>query len=172
MFQVIAIGNLGGNALVKGEQGREFATFRVAHNERFTDSTGTQHETTVWIDCVMNGRPAVLPYLKAGQMVMVQGNASLRVYDSAKDHCKKAGIQINVSKLELLGSNDNRVPIKLYDGNGAEHQVQRLYLSDVKGGLLHAPNGDKYGCDDNGWVVPFDQLPEDVKAKLNPNANG
>ena len=172
MFQVIAIGNLGGNALVKGEQGREFATFRVAHNERYTDTSGNQHETTVWIDCVMNGRPAVLPYLKAGQMVMVQGNASLRIYDSAKDHCKKAGIQINVSKLELLGSNDNRVPIKLYDGDGAEHQVQRLYLSDVKGGLLHAPNGDKYGCDDNGWVVPYDQLPEDVKAKLNPAANG
>lgn len=172
MFQVLAIGNIGGNATVKGDQGREFVTFRIAHNERYKDQQGVEHDNTLWVDCVMNGRPAVLPYLKAGQLVLVQGNASLRVYDSAKDHCKKAGIQVNVLKLELLGSNENRVPTKLYDSGGAEHAISRYYLADVKGSLLQAPNGDKYVSDDDGWVVPLKDAPAEVQQQLNTTANG
>ena len=167
MFQSIVIGNLGGDALVKGEQGREFVTFRVAHNEKYTDSEGVVHESVLWIDCVMNGRPNVLPFLKAGQLVMVMGSASVRVYDSAKDHCKKAGVQVNVMRLELLGGASDSVPSKLYDKDGVSHPVRKMYYTDVTGTLLLSQRNDKFVVDDNGWCVPLSQAPEEVQAKFN-----
>lgn len=103
MLQVQAIGHIGGDASVKNSDGNEFTTFRIAHTQKFTASDGTKHETTQWIDCVMNGRPNVLPWLVKGQQVYVSGDVSLRVYDSEKDHCKKAGMQVRVRVLELIG---------------------------------------------------------------------
>lgn len=163
MFQVIICGNIGGNAEIKGDAGREFVTFRVAHNDRYTDSQNVVHDNTQWIDCVINGRPKVLEYLKAGQMVMVIGSASLRIYDSAKDHCKKAGIQVAVKSLELLGSAGDKVPKTLYDDKMQPYQITKYFHTDFSGRFLVSRGGEKFGVDDNGWVVPFEELPEDVK---------
>ena len=159
MFQSIAIGNIGGNAEVKGDNGREFVTFRIAHNERWTDAQGVQHDSVQWIDCVMNGRPNVLPYLKAGQLVMVQGNTTLRIYDSAKDHCKKAGVQINVKTLELLGGSSDKVPARLYDDKGTIYEIQKYFHCGLQGGLLLSAKGEQFAVDDNGWVVPRNEAP-------------
>lgn len=163
MFQVLAIGNLGGDAIVKGDAGREFVTFRIAHNERFKDSQGVEHNNTQWIDCVMDGRPRVLDWLKAGQLVCVQGSASLRIFDSAKDHCKKAGIQVSVRSLELLGGSNDVVPSRLYDAGGQVIDVQKHYYAGHAGEILTSSRGQKFACDDNGWVFPFEQVPNDVK---------
>ena len=163
MFQVLTIGNLGGDAVVKGDNGREFVTFRIAHNDKWTDGQGVEHSNTQWIDCVVNGRPAVLEWLKAGQLVCVQGSASLRVYDSAKDHCKKAGIQVNVRSLELLGSSSDAVPAKLVDAGGNVVQIVKHYWAGHAGEILTDKRGRQFACDDNGWCIPFDQLPKDVK---------
>lgn len=166
MFNVIAIGNIGGDAEVRNEGGNEFVSFRVAHNDKYTDSDGVVHTSTQWIDCSMNGRPNVLPWLKAGQMVMVMGTASLRIYDSAKDHCKKAGIRVNVRTLELLGAGGDKVPSRLYDDDGAEHPVQKYFHTDVAATVLKSNRGEDFGVDDNGWCVPFADLPEDVRKKI------
>lgn len=107
MLLVNAIGHLGADAIVQVADGREFVTFRIAHTRRFKSADGQVTEHTQWIDCVMNGRPAVAPYLVKGQMVFVSGAADLRVYDSAKDHCKKAGLQVRCIAVELLGSPRN-----------------------------------------------------------------
>ena len=167
MFQSIVIGNLGGDAVVKNDNGREFTAFRVAHNERYTDSQGTQHDSTMWVDCVINGQPNVLPYLKAGQLVMVQGNTSIKMYDSAVDHCKKATARINVQKVELLGGALDRVPRTLYDDQGNPHSISKYFLSDVKGGSLRSRSGEVFAVDDNGWVVPASDVPAEVQAQLN-----
>lgn len=159
MFQSICIGNIGGNAEVKGDNGREFVTFRIAHNERWTDNQGVTHDNVQWIDCVMNGRPAVLPYLKAGQLVMVQGSSSLRIYDSAKDHCKKAGIQINVRTLELLGGSSDKVPTRLYSADGTTYEVTKYFHCGLQGGFLKSSKGEEFAVDDNGWVVPRSECP-------------
>lgn len=104
MLHVSAIGHLGADAIVQVADGREFVTFRIAHTRRFKAADGQVTEHTQWIDCVMNGRPPVAPYLVKGQQVFVTGSADLRVYDSAKDHCKKAGLQVRCNVVELLGS--------------------------------------------------------------------
>ena len=102
MLQVIVAGNLGADAEVRGEQGREFTTFRVAHTDRWTGQDGVSHETTTWVDCILNGRPNVVPYLRKGTQVVVIGTASLRVYSSPRDRCMKAGMQVSVRTVELL----------------------------------------------------------------------
>lgn len=104
MLHVSAIGHLGADAIMQVADGREFLTFRIAHTRRYKTADGQVTEYTQWIDCVMNGRPAVAQFLVKGQQVYVSGAADLRVYDSAKDHCKKAGLQVRCLAVELLGS--------------------------------------------------------------------
>lgn len=169
MFQVSAIGNIGSDAQVKMSDGNEFVTFRIAHSESWKDAEGNQHDDTQWIDCVVNGRPAVLEYLKKGVRVFVTGAARLRVYSSQKERCMKAGIQISVRQLELLGSKVDDVPAIIYDATtGAQVEVKKAYyvpnwqpLED--GGLspFVSRSGKRFAVDSNGYVFPFDDSDED-----------
>ena len=40
MLQTTVIGNVGADAQVNNKDGREFVTFRVAHNDTWTDQAG------------------------------------------------------------------------------------------------------------------------------------
>lgn len=157
MLQAILIGNLGADAEVKSSNGNEFITFRVAHNERWTDANGTQHDQTNWVDCTMNGKPKVFEFLKAGTTVFVTGQLSTRIYSSAKDRCMKAGVQIACRHLELLGGKADPVPRQLIDENGGLHDVTKYYHTDVSGAILMTAQGRQYAVDDNGWVLPLEQ---------------
>lgn len=157
MLQATIIGHLGGDAEVKNADGREFMTFRVAHTDRWTDAQGVQHDTTQWVDCILNGRPNVLPYLKRGTHVFIMGRLSARVYSSAKDKCFKAGITINVSTLELLGGKSDLVPSKLYDEHGVEVPVTKYFWVDNQTAhhtVLISQSGQQYVVTDDGWVAP------------------
>ena len=78
MFLSTVIGNVGADAQVQSKDGREFVTFRVAHNEVWNDQAGVQHSSTIWVDCIMNGHPKVTEFLKAGTQVAVVGTTTLR----------------------------------------------------------------------------------------------
>ncbi len=167
MLQVTLIGNLGGNAEVKVADGREFVTFRVAHNESFTQTNGTKVDKVQWIDCTMNcqnGRPAVLPYLVAGTMVCVIGTMSTRVYSSEKDRCWKAGVTIHIQKLELLGGAADPVPRRLYDENGVQVDVTKFYHADTKAKELRDQRGRVFLVEKNGWVSPKPENDGEPKA--------
>lgn len=155
MLQVTLIGNLGAAAEVKVADGREFITFRVAHNEAYTDTAGNKVEKSMWIDCTMNcngGRPAVLPYLQPGTLVCVQGSMSTRVYSSQKDRCMKAGVTIHVQRVELLSGASDPVPRRLYDDNGVMHDVTKYYfVADIKNGTLMDAKGTQFNVE-KGWV--------------------
>lgn len=153
MLQAIVIGNVGADAQVQNKDGREFVTFRVAHNDQWTDQAGTQHSNTVWVDCIMNGRPNVAQFIKAGTQVVCHGNLSLRVYSSAKDRCMKAGAQINVTNVQLLGGSVDDVPRRLYDQSGVQHDVRKAYYSDVKDCALVSSRGEQFVVDKNGWIT-------------------
>lgn len=156
MLQVTLIGNLGAAAEIKVADGREFVTFRVAHNEAYTDAAGNKVERSMWVDCTMNcaaGRPAVLPYLQAGTLVCVQGSMSTRVYSSQKDRCMKAGVTIHVQRVELLGGAADPVPRRLYDDGGAMHDVTKYYfVADMKQGTLMDARGAQFKVE-KGWVT-------------------
>lgn len=164
MLQITCIGHIGNDAEVKQSNGREFTSFRVAHTDRWTDEAGQTHENTTWVDCVISGRPGVLEYLKKGQMVFVSGSATLRVYSSAKDRCMKAGVNINVRQVELLGGKADEVPSVLFNANSGEQvnvvkwfQVPALVRDEQQPEWLPlvSRNQDRFVADRNGWVQKY-----------------
>lgn len=105
MFKLEIIGNLGADAELHNDNGREYLSFRLAHTDRFTNQqTGEITERTVWVSCFYNGRLEKLhPYLVKGTRLFVRGNGQLRIYSSEKTRQMEAGISCNVSELELCG---------------------------------------------------------------------
>ena len=169
MLQGIIIGHLGADAECKSSNGKEFCSFRVANTNRWTDDSGVSHEETIWVDCVMNGKPNVLQYLKKGQQIYASGSLSARIYSSKKDRCMKAGLTINVRSVELLGGKSDEVPGSLYsDEDGHEIKVKKWYnaeeLKRDKKGAEYIPlvsrSGDRYVADRNGWVYPYTESEE------------
>lgn len=161
MLQAILIGHLGADAECKNTNGKEFVTFRVANSERWTDDAGQVHESTIWVDCIMNGKPKVFEFLKKGQQVFASGSVVLRVYSSAKDKCMKAGMTINVRNIELLGGKADEVPSKLYtEPDGKEVLVGKYFYahSVVRGEEevellpLVSRSGVQYVADRDGWI--------------------
>lgn len=166
MLQAILIGHIGADAITKNENGREFTTFRVAHSERWEDEQGNRKEQTTWVDCIMNGKPAVADYLRKGQLVFISGSLRTRVYSSAKDRCMKAGITISVRTIELLGSKPDAIPAQLISTtDGTLHNVTKWYYcadlvrdaSQPEAITLTDNRGANFIVDRNGFVSPLQE---------------
>ena len=155
MLIATLVGNVGADAQKKSADGRNFTTFRVAHNDDWTDQSGQRHSSTMWVDCVLNDHPKVADFIKAGTMVAVTGTIKTRVYSSEKDRCMKAGIQISVRSIALLGGSADEVPRRLYDSNGVQHDVKKAFYSDVKDCTLMSQRGSQFKADANGWILPI-----------------
>lgn len=162
MLKTSIIGHIGADAVVQSSNGKEFTTLRVAHTDKWTGADGVAHEETVWADIILQGKPAVLPYLTRGQLVYAEGNTSLRTYSSPKDRCIKAGITINARSIELLGGKSEDVPTVLYKAtDGTEVHVKKYYQSedcvltetDEISTPLISRSGEKYVADYLGWVT-------------------
>lgn len=157
MLIATLIGNLGANAEIKTADGREFVSFRVAHNDSYKGADGTRIESSMWVDCTMScasGRPAVLPYLTKGTAVCVVGQVSTRVYSSEKDRCMKAGLKIHVQRVELIGAAGDNCPRRLYTKDGVMVDVLKYFHADTKETTLYDQRGNAYSIADGGWVCP------------------
>lgn len=166
MFQATLIGNLGADAVRKSGDGYEFISFRVCHNDRYVDAAGVRHESNMWVDCTLDKDAKVAEFLKAGTMVYIVGSISLRVYSSQKDRCMKAGATIRVRHIELLSSKSDPVPSRLIDDDGVVHDVMKYFHCETPGSILHSERGAKFAVDDNGWVLPLEQAPQEVQIQV------
>lgn len=175
MLQASVVGYLGADAEVKNVNGQEFTTCRVAHTDRWKDQSGQTHELTQWIDLTLNGRPAVVDYLKQGTLVYAAGHVKLRCYSSEKARGFVAGLTISVVTIELLGGNSDAVPARLYDAAGNMVDVVKYYHCELSGAQLTNGRGKSFISDDNGWILPLQQAPTEVQqavslANQNDNA--
>lgn len=165
MLQTTVIGYLGSDAEYHNENGKEFSVFRVADTNRWEDASGVKHEETTWVDCILRGKPAVLPYLKKGTQVYAAGSTTLRVYSSAKDRCMKAGLTINVKQVELLGGKPEEIPSILYrQEDNAAVNIRKFYFAEgyynnpgTTPILLFGKNGSSYNILENGLVKKCDE---------------
>lgn len=162
MMKIELIGYIGNNAEIKTADGREFTTFRVANSERWKDDAGNVHDSTTWVDCVMDGKPNVVEYLKRGTLVFVSGSVKLRVYSSQKDRCMKAGLTINVRQVELLGGKSDPIPNQIVDDAGQLHEVKKWYhCADAVRGkkdpelvdVFNPKTMERYQVDRNGFII-------------------
>lgn len=154
MLQIAVIGNIGNDAELRSENGSEFITFKVAHNERYTDANGNTHDTTQWISCVMNGNGGgVLKYLTKGQQVYVVGDGSVRTYHSKTQRMLVAGVDIRVRSVQLVGGRADAVPSVLFDTDGVQVNVTKYYNATGKTSCkLFSRSGEWYDVDENGWL--------------------
>lgn len=106
MIKLQAIGYLGTDAEVKNINGAYVISFRMAHTERFRDSSGTLRENTTWIQCDMWRRSIeatnVAQYLRKGKLVYVEGRPSVRGYINQVG-VPVGALKLRVDRLELLG---------------------------------------------------------------------
>ena len=80
----------------------------------------------------------------------------------------EAGLTINVESVQLLGGASDEVPRRLYDANGAQHDVNKWYLTDVKNTELLNVRGDHFKVDENGWVSPMKPASPETNADGSP----
>ena len=163
MLQFQVIGNLGGDAKVQEKDGRKFVSFNVANTDKWTDQDGKVHETTDWISCTLNGDGGnILPYLTTGTKVYVEGRGSVRLYSSPKDRMMKAGANINVTRIELVGGTSDAIPSQLFDtATGAMHKIDKYYFDaqfqtlkyDGEFAYLADRKGRLYMVNNSGWVA-------------------
>lgn len=166
MLQAIVCGYLGADAECKSENGKEFTTFRVAHTDRWQDANGNQREATQWVDIILNGHPNVVNYLKTGTLVYVSGHCRLRCYSSAAARSFVAGMTISATHIELLGGQTDAIPRKLYSQDGTMHDVNKYFHCDAPGEILNNGKGKYFAVDDNGWVLPLADAPEDIQKQV------
>lgn len=153
MLNLQVIGNLGSDATVRESNGKSYTMFRVAHSDSFHRQDGTVVNNTTWVSCILSGaRPNLMPYLKRGQRVFVEGLMTTRIYDSAQYHCKMVSVELNVHNLELIGMREE-VPSKLYTENGEQVQVTKAYVTNFKKTTLKGFDGTEYNTDKSGVII-------------------
>ena len=70
MMKLTVMGNLGGDAELRSENGKQFVSMSIASTETFQKGDGTKEERTQWISATLNGDGGkLLPYLKKGTKV-------------------------------------------------------------------------------------------------------
>ena len=162
MFLSTIIGNLGSDAEFKTKDGREFVTFSIGVNDRWKDANGSDHEETQWISCVLSGRNEnLLPYLVKGASVCVIGRTKARLYSSPKEKMMKAGVNLDVVRIELIGRKPDEIPSMLYDTNGIGHNVYKAFyvaaqeIPSIGGGILLSAGNDRFCIDANGFISKY-----------------
>lgn len=162
MFKIEVIGNLGADAQIKGENGRQFISFNVAHTDTWTDDAGQKHEQTQWVSCIINDvNSKIRQFLIKGKTVYVRGDARLRVFSSEKERRMVAGVTVNVREIELIGGSTRDIPRQLNDKDGLLFNVYEAYYIDPsiekKPAELFDRQMNAYQVDNNGFVTKSQQ---------------
>lgn len=156
MQKKIIVGNLGADAELKRENGREFVSMSIANTERRKKEDGSYEERVNWVSATLNGDGGnLLQYLKKGARVYAYGDYTVRMYHSEKQRALVAGVNLFIRDIELISTNVDAVPRDLYDINGAAHRITKLFwCQDSINTELYDRNGVAYHVDDKGFVYP------------------
>lgn len=109
------IGNLGADATITNVNGKSVINFSVAATDKYKDKQGNIKEDTTWVACSFwTEKPNLVPYLKKGTQVALEGKPSVRTYNN-KEGRTLASLECAVFDLMFVGnkrenSNDVVVP--------------------------------------------------------------
>jgi single-strand DNA-binding protein len=103
MIKLTAIGHLGKDANSNNVSGKTVINFAVAHSEKYKDAQGNLQTKTIWVDCAYwTDKVAILPYLKKGTQVYIEGKPEATTYHKGSDIFPK--LNVRISSVQLLGS--------------------------------------------------------------------
>lgn len=106
MIRLIAIGNLGKDAVVRTSGTDSAIGFSVAVNKKYTKN-GVKMEETIWLNATYwrtaDQTANVAQYLKAGTLVYLEGEVKAHPYVT-KGGEARAELEVRVTSLDLLGS--------------------------------------------------------------------
>lgn len=106
------IGHLGADATITNVNGKSVINFSVAATDKYKDKQGQIKEDTTWVACSFWAeKPNLVPYLKKGTQVAVEGKPSVRTYTN-KESKTIATLECNVFDLMLVSNkreNSNEV---------------------------------------------------------------
>ena len=158
MLTVNLIGNLGADAEVKSIQGKVYLMFRVAHSEKFVKADGTSVELTQWVSVISSQFTKLQPYLKKGQKVFVYGELKADVVWSPSSKTNVVGLSVNARSIELCNSvRVDDVPSMLYDKDGVQHNISKLFWTQLDGNeecSMWDSKAKEYIVNNQGFVVP------------------
>lgn len=100
MITVNIIGNLGKDAETKTIGERQYIAFRMASKAKRKDG-----DKTTWVSVMYRFNDKLLPYLKKGQQVYVQGDMDVNTYTN-KEGVQQVDISVFAGQLVLLGQRD------------------------------------------------------------------
>ena len=151
MLTVNLIGNLGADAEVKSIQGKVYLMFRVAHSEKFVKADGTSVELTQWVSVISS-------QFTKGQMVLVYGELKAYVVWSPSSKTNVVGLSVNARSIELCNSvRVDDVPSMLYDKDGVQHNISKLFWTQIDGNeecSMWDSKAKEYLVNNQGFVVP------------------
>ena len=102
MVKIQVIGHLGKDAVVNTVSGKTVINFAVAHTEKYKDVQGNVVSKTIWVDCAQwTDKTGLVPYLKKGTQVYVEGQPDVQTY--SKDGIAVGKLVCRVSSIQLLG---------------------------------------------------------------------
>lgn len=115
MINLSVIGHLTKDAEARNAGGKNVINFTVATSVGYADK-----KTTIYVDCAQwTEKTGVLPYLKKGTQVYVEGEPSLRSWES--NGKSGTSLQLRVGQLELLGGGKNN---QSSDDSGSASQAE------------------------------------------------
>lgn len=157
MFKIQLLGNIGADARVETVNGSQFMAFNVAHTVKRLVNHQEVSET-IWISCTINRvREKLLPFLKKGVKVFIQGDGAVREYWSTRENCKRFGLNCFVDTLELAGEKGEKMPKQVFDSNGVVFDVATSHF--IQGEQLpsevHDADMNAYQVDDFGTLKPI-----------------
>lgn len=104
MIKLQVIGFLGRDAEVNTVGNNQVINFNVAHTEKFKDQSGNQKEKTTWVQCAhWTDKTGIVPYLKKGTQVWVEGQPDVKSYPK-NDGTTGVNLVLKVGQIQLLGS--------------------------------------------------------------------
>lgn len=109
MKKITLIGNITRDSEIKDFSNRKAINFSVAVNESYKDSSGNKVEKSSFFNCtIWRENTSIATYLKKGVKVYLEGDNFDSEYYQNREGEIKTSIKINVSKLELLSSQNNQ----------------------------------------------------------------
>src|SRR3954469_6751712 len=117
MLKFSVIGHLGQDAKTGQGGSQPVVNFSVGCKTGFGD-----RKKDYWVDCALWGQRGekLLPYLKKGQQVYVEGEGGFRTYE-ARNGSQQIVLTLHVDNVELVGSRPS---------NGTSHASDEQYQGD------------------------------------------